>query len=94
MPWSPQWSITYEAPHYASFSNLLSLHLSSVQIFSSALCSQTPSVCFSFNATDEVSHPYRSTGKIIVLYFPVFVFRQQKRRQKILDWTAASITWI
>jgi hypothetical protein len=32
-----------EVPHYAVFSNLLSLHLSSVQIFS-APCSQTPSV--------------------------------------------------
>jgi hypothetical protein len=37
-------STSYVGPHYVVFSNLLSLHLSSVQIFSSTPCSQTPSV--------------------------------------------------
>jgi hypothetical protein len=35
---------SYEAPLYAVFSNLPSVHLSSDQIFSSAPCCQTPSV--------------------------------------------------
>jgi hypothetical protein len=34
----------HEAPHYTVFSNLLSLHLSSIQILASAHCAQTPSV--------------------------------------------------
>jgi hypothetical protein len=37
-------STSYEAPNNAVFSTLLSLHLSSVQIYSSAPCLQTPSV--------------------------------------------------
>jgi hypothetical protein len=37
-------STSYEARHYAVLSNLPSLHLSSDQLFSSAPCSQTPSV--------------------------------------------------
>jgi hypothetical protein len=36
--------LSYEALHYAVFFELLSLQPSSVKIFTSALCSQTPSV--------------------------------------------------
>jgi hypothetical protein len=37
-------------------------------ILLSTLFSNTLSVCSSFNVRDQVSHPYRTTGKIIVLY--------------------------
>jgi hypothetical protein len=57
------WSTSYEAPHYAAFSNLLLLHPSLVQIFSSTSRSQTPSI----NVREKVSQPYKTTGKIIVL---------------------------
>jgi hypothetical protein len=50
------------APHYATFSNPLSLHLLST------LFSNTLSLRFSFNVRDQVSHPYITTGKIIVLH--------------------------
>jgi hypothetical protein len=43
---------SYEAPHYAVFSNLLSLNSSSVHIiFSRAPSSQTPSVCLRSQTT-------------------------------------------
>jgi hypothetical protein len=29
-----------------------------------------------------VSHPYRTTGKILVLYFNFYVFRKKNRRQR------------
>jgi hypothetical protein len=41
---------------------------SSVQKFSSASRFQILSVCSSLNGRDQVSHSYKTTGKIIVLY--------------------------
>jgi hypothetical protein len=55
---------------YAIFSSLLSPHLPSVHIFSSAPCSQTPSL----HIRDQVSHPYRSTNKSIGWYILMFTF--------------------
>jgi hypothetical protein len=60
-----------------SFSNLLSLHLSLILIFSSP-------ACYSLNIK---AHPYRTMEKIMVLLFYIFVHvsREQMRRQKVLN---------
>jgi hypothetical protein len=39
--------------------------------------SNTLSLCSSFNVRDQVSHPYKTTGTIMVLYSKVHVPRQQ-----------------
>jgi hypothetical protein len=33
-----------------------------------------PDLCSSFNVRDQVSHPYKTTGKIIVFYILIFTF--------------------
>jgi hypothetical protein len=88
-------STYYEAPHFAVFSTNLSLDSFSVLMLSSAPSSQTVNLCASINVRDQVSHPYKTTGKIIVLYILILkVFRQQTRRQKGLTWMTARITQI
>jgi hypothetical protein len=83
----------YEIPHYAVFSSLPSLHLSSVKIFSSTPCSQTPSVYVPQLMTKTKLHTHRNPkAKYYFIYLNFQVFRQQTRRRKVLNWMEARIS--
>jgi hypothetical protein len=70
--------------------------LFSPNILLSSLYSNTLSLCYSHNVRDQVSHPYKTRGKIIVLSIITFTFLDSRREDKrvCLDWTVASITRI
>jgi TctA family transporter len=64
-------------------------------ILLNTLFSNTWSICSSLNVRDQVSHPYRTTCKIIVLFILIFMFLESRREdKKVLGWMVASITGV
>jgi hypothetical protein len=59
---------TYETPHYAGFSSLLSLRFSLVQIFSSAPCSHIPSLYAPNSISKAKFHTHTETQVNLVLF--------------------------
>jgi hypothetical protein len=79
-------STSYEAPHYAVLSNLLSLHSSSVQIFSSAPCPQTPSVYVPPLMSETKFHAIQNHRKNYIIYIQMFKLLDSRREDKMF-WT-------
>jgi hypothetical protein len=75
---------------YRSFSSLIcsllhplvTLSLLGPNIFLSTLFSNVLSLNSSLSVSDQVSHPYKTTGKIIVLYILIFMFLENKLKDK------------
>jgi hypothetical protein len=61
-------------------SPLVTSSLLGPNILLSRLCSNTLSLHFSLNERDQVSQPYKTTGKIAILY--IFVFLDSKLEDK------------
>jgi hypothetical protein len=70
-----QWATDHEAPHYEICPTLpVTSSLKCPNIVVRALLSKTLSLYSSLSLTDQVSHPYITTGKITILYILIFVF--------------------
>ena len=61
----------------------ITLSLWGQNILLSTLFSNTLNLRCALNVSDQVSHPYKTTGKILVLYFLIFKFLNSKLEDKI-----------
>jgi len=80
--WFRQQSTDREAPHFAVF-YLLTSTVFGPNIFLSTLLSNIISLRSSLNATDQISYPYQTTGKIRVPCILNFIFLYRNLKTKI-----------
>ena len=91
--------------HYISY---MYMYIYSIWVKSACVCvlsiielknarwnNETLSLRSPLNVSDQVSHPYKTTVKIIVLYVLIFIFLDSHiGTQNILHQMIASITWL
>src|SRR5215471_6846672 len=66
--------------HYPVTSSLLGPNTLLNTLFSNTL-----SLCSSLNVSDQISHPYKTTGRIIVLYILIFKFLDSNLLQQVIE---------
>jgi hypothetical protein len=80
-------STNYAAPHHAGSSTQflnppVTSSLFGSDIVLSILFSNILNLCSSLNVGDQVSHPYKTKGKFIVLYILIFAFKIKDGKTK------------
>jgi hypothetical protein len=61
---------------------MMTSSLLGLDILLNTLFSNTISLCSSLNVRDQVSHPYKTTGKIIVQYISIFTLLDSRLDDK------------
>jgi predicted branched-subunit amino acid permease len=75
--------------------NYLHSSLLGPNILLSTLFLNTLSLCYSLNVRDQFSHPYKTTGRIVVLCILTFMILDSRQEdKKTLNWMVASIPQI
>jgi hypothetical protein len=72
--------------HTMKFSNITSDSVHCLIYIAIHDVSGVGSLCSSLSVRDQVSHPYKTTGRITVLYILTFIFLDSRRDDKRL-WT-------